>query len=522
MASLYVGVYVGYKQGISAASTILGPGHASMLHNAIDMQSPEYTNNNCPIVTCPTSPPVMTAACPPIPKVTCPYLPPVTTTTCPPTTTNTPHPKPMTAATHTPLFGQSTGAYVKGISLLDRDDFATKFDIGVPVSKSEPFNNRVLLLHGSKALPTNASLQEMNHLSVEDATVNCNYLSLILTEPGRHDQCIAIMGQYNSFHVHKFMRYVPGKNRWDANVIDKSKPLELVRRSMDTSAFHTRLPDLDLTQKYWKQTLQPYLSNYKTYLDKLRPIAKEVASKRNNTIVVMVSNHGQSELLTNFLCNTHARGLDTSSILVFATDHETEKLSMSLGLATFYDKDLFGGIPKKHAARFGDSTYTGAIFSKVYCVHLVGMLGYDYLFQDIDMVWYRHPLDYFHQQPNMPFPDKDIYMQEDGNRAEFYAPYSGNTGFYYVRNNDRTLHFMNQFLLSGDLILATATHQAPFLSVLSEHASLHGLKVKILPDHEFPGGYHYQKDHSFMKRLLNVTVQPNNEPKIDPWIFHMR
>jgi Nucleotide-diphospho-sugar transferase len=27
------------------------------------------------------------------------------------------------------------------------------------------------------------------------------------------------------------------------------------------------------------------------------------------------------------------------------------------------------------------------------------MLGYDVLFQDVDIVWYRNPIQYFHDKP---------------------------------------------------------------------------------------------------------------------------
>ena len=160
------------------------------------------------------------------------------------------------------------------------------------------------------------------------------------------------------------------------------------------------------------------------------------------------------------------------------------------------------------------------------------MLGYDILFQDVDIVWYKDPLEYF-QSSAVFSKDTDIYMQHDGNRAQFYAPYSGNTGFYYVKNNPRTQYFLNHFLVSGDLITATTTHQAPFLSLLCEHASLHGLKVKILPADDYPGGFHFQDQPEFMKQFLqwketqqanlkeNGQANPASDTDMDPKIFHM-
>lgn len=59
---------------------------------------------------------------------------------------------------------------------------------------------------------------------------------------------------------------------------------------------------------------------------------------KDNTIIVMVCNKGQSDLLMNFACNAKARKLDMSNVLVFATDEETRSIAAGLGLAAFYDK----------------------------------------------------------------------------------------------------------------------------------------------------------------------------------------
>jgi len=90
------------------------------------------------------------------------------------------------------------------------------------------------------------------------------------------------------------------------------------------------------------------------------------------------------------------------------------------------------------------------MLSKVYCVHLVNALGYDVLFQDVDVVWYRDPLPYFHSPESRDF---DFYFQDDGAHTNRYAPYSPNSGFYYVRYNDRTRYFFEVFLRMGELIL---------------------------------------------------------------------
>jgi hypothetical protein len=174
-------------------------------------------------------------------------------------------------------------------------------------------------------------------------------------------------------------------------------------------------------------------------------------------------------LLQNFACNAKAKGLDISNVLVFCTDRETQELAESLNLATYFNR--FGGMPKRAAAQYADENFKKMMFAKVYCVQLVSLLGYDVLFQDVDVIWMQDPLPVFHNTTSAYY-DFDIFFQDDGNHALFYAPYSANTGFYFVRHNDKTQYFFNSLLMAGDLILSTHSHQIALISLLSEHASL--------------------------------------------------
>jgi Nucleotide-diphospho-sugar transferase len=171
-------------------------------------------------------------------------------------------------------------------------------------------------------------------------------------------------------------------------------------------------------------------------------------------------------------------------------------------------------MPKEAARRYADAKFTRMMLAKVYCVQMMGMLSYDFLFQDVDLVWFKDPLTFFHDQ-NHPWYNFDLYFQDDGNHAPFYAPYSANTGFYYVRNNARTKYFFNAVLMNGDLILGSHSHQIALISVLNEHTSMYGLTVKILSrdQDEFPGGYHFHNRRPFMREYL--------DGKQKPFIFHM-
>jgi Nucleotide-diphospho-sugar transferase len=131
-------------------------------------------------------------------------------------------------------------------------------------------------------------------------------------------------------------------------------------------------------------------------------------------------------------------------------------------------------------------------------------------------VWFKDPLLFFHNESS-PIYNNDAYFQDDGARSARFAPYAANSGFYYLRNNARTRNFMTQFVLAGDVILKTWSHQQAMISLLNEHMSVHGLRPKVLSRSidGFPGGYHYHlpPHQNYFKLFF--------QGKKDPTIFHM-
>jgi hypothetical protein len=152
------------------------------------------------------------------------------------------------------------------------------------------------------------------------------------------------------------------------------------------------------------------------------------------------------------------------------------------------------------------------MYAKVITVQLINKLGYDCLFQDVDVVWYKDPLLLFHNKSSS-LAEFDILFQDDGARSLRYQPFCSNSGFYYVRYNSRTEYLLTSLLYAADLVKATRSHQQALSALLAEHASLYGLRVKTLDGEDLPGGYHFHKKKEFMHGLLNGTK--------NPWIFHM-
>lgn len=441
-----------------------------------------------------------------------------------------------------------------GMGRVNRDDFAKMFDVGVPLMATSAGNEEVLILYGDDAsLPRATTSIESNTtddiplFTPQDATEHCLTMKMILLEPGQENQCLAIMGQWQAHMIHRWRRRIKMEKvpypEQDRASLDK--PLQLVSRA------YQRMLDGPI-ERGVKDAFRSF-ANYATHmtevLDMLRPIAARVVHGKpyNNTIVVTLCNHGQSELFLNFVCAARARGLDTSQVLLFATDSETKELADAVGVTAFYaDKvrnnlltrrafhertvriyhglqdlircllmlfvlQIFGDVPKLAARQFGDRTFKQLVMTKVYCLHLIHQLGYNILYQDADVLWYKQPLEYF----DMPNIGKfDMYFQDDGARDVQDEQYHANGGFFYIRNNKRTAYFLSNLVRYGEYIWKE-NEQFAINSLLNEHASFTGLRAKVLNREEsgFPGGWNFHRRPQMMKDIL--------QGKIMPYIFHM-
>jgi Nucleotide-diphospho-sugar transferase len=167
-----------------------------------------------------------------------------------------------------------------------------------------------------------------------------------------------------------------------------------LRRGTDT------LEDLPLsTKRDLNQIARDELANYltaveaKRVLERLQPIADRVAMagppKVRGTILVLTVNHGHADLFVNYVCAARAAHIDLAKILLVATDLPTYELATQLGVAAFYDPDIFASVPVDAAAAYGDGVYAKIMMSKAYCVHLLSMTGHNLLFQDVDIIPYQ-------------------------------------------------------------------------------------------------------------------------------------
>jgi len=415
-----------------------------------------------------------------------------------------------------------------------RDDFIHELELGTPMDNTKSGSEDVIVLYTDpknipfeKGSKKNRDNGEKHQIDSEKALENCHTVKVILQEPAnKKRQCIAIVPQWESYHVYKWMRIPKHSNGKEVSV---DYPLRYVSRSMQDNGKVASQPSWEKHTKPSYDALVDYIQHLDTALGTLKPVMDQAykkairklnessesseVMKKSKIMIVMVCNKGQAHLFQNFVCNARAKGLDLSRIIMFATDEYTATLAKDLEIAVYYDESIFGDMPEQAANRYGDKVFSRMMMAKIYCVHLVMNLGYDVLFQDVDVVWQRSPLEYLESEESKEW---DMIFQDDGSRQVRYQPYSPNTGFYFVRNNMLTNYFFNDLVKKGDLVGLTKSHQAALSAQVAEFVSWKGLRVKVwrkFGNTLFPGGAEYHQSKDYMKKMIAGEIKP--------FIFHM-
>jgi hypothetical protein len=407
------------------------------------------------------------------------------------------------------LDAHKVGNYVTNVALIPKANLTAYLNLGVPLDPPtrQGSTHATILYTRQQAQPTDPLVFGSTIADAGTALEHCDTVHVLLTDHSKsRNQCLAIVPNYESFYLQRFKRVdAHGKD-------DPAASLHLVGRGRKGG--HGKLdefpPPTAGNIKEGFRMLKTYLDSQDEVLAELKAILERIAIDK--TVIVMVCNFGQSELLLNFLCQARQRQFDLSNLIVFATDQETHDMVTGMGVTAYFDKHNFGDMPSEAAQRYGDKYFSAMMMAKVLCVQLVSYLGYSFLFQDVDIVWLKHPLEFFRQDQG----DFDVYFQDDGGHSLRYAPYSANTGFYFSRHNDRTRRFFSSVMMNTDLILQTKSHQQALIAVLNEHSSLHGLKIKVFDRStpEFPGGFQWnQRSGAYMKSYFSGDIAP--------YIFHM-
>jgi hypothetical protein len=257
--------------------------------------------------------------------------------------------------------------------------------------------------------------------------------------------------------------------------------------------------------------LYPFLKDRQRLIFKLQdklgnPVINSETGERKK-VIVMVANEGVMDLLLNFICSAEGASIDLSSIVVFVGDVKYIPIIEKMGSRAFYDASL-GAMPTKAAGFYLDNTFSRMMWFKAVAVYITLFAGYNVLFQDVDLVWLKDPFPYFSSL------DADISFMDDGARTPRYTPFFVNSGFYYIKYNERTLYMFEVMTKGGPSEIGqTHSHQSVLIRHIAEAHHVFGLKIFVLDQTTFPSGQAYHENKPLIRKIQAKTFQP--------YVFHM-
>ena len=176
----------------------------------------------------------------------------------------------------------------------------------------------------------------------------------------------------------------------------------------------------------------------------------------------------------------------------------------------------FTTVPRAASGGYLDKVFVMMMWYKAFSLHVLLRMGFHVLFQDVDLVWFKSPLQHMHKhmQNDQGEFEYEAYLSDDGARAIRYSPFFANSGFYYLRSTESTRSFSYSVMLGFDILHATGSHQNVFTFRLLENMELFpNTKKKFLNLLDFPSGVKFHHDKNFMQKIVKKTAHP--------FIFHM-
>ncbi len=220
----------------------------------------------------------------------------------------------------------------------------------------------------------------------------------------------------------------------------------------------------------------------------------------NGPVLVMTANAGYNDLFTNWAMSCDQAGIAVRDwSLFFAADEAAARNAEILGFRVFIDRRSYGEMPTGAVGAFGDTDFRLLMFQKTAVVHDVLDLGFDVLFQDVDLVWRRDARQFLLADE----PDRwDLRFMYDGDNPK-HGPLHANTGFFWVRNTAATRAFWTDVLDAYPDMYECGSQQHIVNRILGRSE----LAIDILPEEHFANGHLFSID------------EPSRLPD-DPHVIH--
>ncbi len=224
---------------------------------------------------------------------------------------------------------------------------------------------------------------------------------------------------------------------------------------------------------------------------------------RDNTVLAMTLNSGFVELFLNWVESCDRHNIDVRSwALIAALDTDTAKMCEQLGFSVFCPGSEYGNHSTDPVNEYGDAEFKDMMFPKNAIVQDLLSLGFDVLFQDVDLVWLKDPTELL-LSPARSMLDAQFMYDGPNN---MFAPLYANSGFFYLRNTSHCRKFWQLVHENFDKVYPYSSQQRVVNMVLV-HRYFRGLKLDVLAETDFANGHLFTCD--------DVSGLPP-----DPYVIH--
>ncbi len=207
-------------------------------------------------------------------------------------------------------------------------------------------------------------------------------------------------------------------------------------------------------------------------------------------------------LFENWAASCDHAGINTRDCtLVFTTDLQAKQRVEALGYVAYLDEDSELLASLGDSETYGDIAWCQYMFHQNWVIKQLLMFDTDVLFQDVDLVWTRDPVELLHGQADDGAAIQAIYDGPNGRFQPLYA----NSGFMYFRPTQQVRSFWDQVYAEHRWVAYYRSQQEPLNVLLAAYAH-RGLDVRILEEDIFANGHLY----------CGNRTAPD-----DPWITHM-
>lgn len=315
-----------------------------------------------------------------------------------------------------------------------------------------------------------------------------------------------------------------------------------------------------------QKKMEPLLENLAGLEEYVLSTLRRHNLRPGDNVVVMVVNAGEMDIFANFICSCVKYQIPLHQMVVFAGSDDIIPLIHAFGVIGIYHKDSFANVARRASYEYLDPIFIDMMWYKSFSVWLLLKMGFHVLFQDVDLVWFKDPFPYFaakqleyeqkfsydivsspsqHQHQhldNNPFSfffqqhqvlekeevrmsssaaspnisrhvvTPDGFFSDDGQRSLRYSPFYANSGFYYLRANNRMIYFTWSIMNAFALLHITGSHQNIFTVKLMEGLEF-PIHMTMLPMNDFPSGAKYSHDRPFMRAIKDGHEYP--------YVFHM-